>query len=327
MIRLPNAASGDSGRSQAKIVAIVGPTATGKSDLAVRIALALDGEVVSGDSMQIYRGLDIGTAKIKEEERRGIPHHLLDLCELTERFSAAEYQRAARAAFADIFSRGKTPILVGGTGLYVDSALYPYTYAREDKAPADGTKRAIREALQRKAGEQGSQALWEKLFATDPASADRIHPHDTKRLVRALEYALIHEKPISQNTEALHRAESVFPVALFGLDMPRELLYARIDRRVDRMMEDGFLAEVSALRDRGLTPDCQAGQAIGYKQLLQHLEGKLSLAQALEAIKRESRRYAKRQLTWFSRNHAIRWLDAREIEETPITAQWFLQIC
>ncbi|MDR0469273.1 MAG: tRNA (adenosine(37)-N6)-dimethylallyltransferase MiaA [Peptococcaceae bacterium] len=294
------------------LIAVVGPTASGKSSLAVRLALALGGEVISGDSMQIYKGMDIGTAKVTAYERCGIPHHLLDLREPSESFSAAEYQVLARQAAQEILNKGKTPILAGGTGLYIDSALYNYTYTEED------TKTPIRETLLAEAKEKGSGALWEKLKQLDPGSAEKLHPNDTKRIMRALEYISIHGKPISENRFAYDAREQMFDMILLGLDLPRDLLYQRIDSRVDLMMEAGFLDEVRTLQDQGLRPDSQAGQAIGYKQLLCYLrqEGQdISLDQAVGSIKQESRRYAKRQLTWFRRNKSIIWLDASKTLE------------
>ena len=291
------------------VVAVVGPTATGKSDLAVRLALALGGEVVSGDSMQIYKGMDIGTAKASAGERCGVAHHLLDLREPWESFSAAEYQTLARQAARDILSRGKLPVFAGGTGLYIDSALYNYSYKEEDA----GTP--VRESLLAEAEEIGPDALWERLRQADPGSAEKLHPNDTKRIIRALEYVSIHGKPISQNRSAFESPEQMFDAILIGLDLPRELLYDRINRRVDRMMEAGFLDEVRSLMSRGLRLESQAGQAIGYKQLLQYLQQGGDLNRAVESIKQESRRYAKRQLTWFRRNKSILWMDARKAGE------------
>ena len=299
--------------NMAEVVAVVGPTASGKSALAVRLALALDGEVVSGDSMQIYRGMDIGTAKVTPEESGGIPHHLLDLRSPRESFSAAEYQALARQAIAEIAGRGRKPLLAGGSGLYIDSALYNYEYQAEGSGATvrkEGPGR-IRPNPGAEGTEHNPAGLWEKLKLADPESAGRLHPNDTKRILRALEYQRIHGKPISRNKAALEAPALVFPAILIGLNLPREILYQRIDARVDRMMETGLLAEVSVLRERGdLEADSQAGQAIGYKQLIWYLDQKISLDQAVSAIKRESRRYAKRQLTWFRRNPRIVWLDA-----------------
>ena len=311
-----------------QVIAVVGPTGAGKSDFAVELALALDGEILSGDSMQIYRGMDIGTAKMPPDQRRGIPHHLIDLCEPGERFSAAAYQALARQTIKDIFQRGKRPILAGGTGLYIDSALTNYDFRREEPARTPEKTEiksvSLRMALQAEADELGPAALWDKLKETDPASAERLHPNDTKRVIRALEYYRIHGKPISANKAAYETPTDLFPTLWIGLDAPREILYKRINDRVDRMMEAGLLDEVTGLYKRGLKTDSQAGQAIGYRQLLQYLAGEYGLDEAVEAIKRESRRYAKRQLTWFRRNKKIVWIDADYLPIPIATSQLFL---
>ncbi|MCL1804407.1 MAG: tRNA (adenosine(37)-N6)-dimethylallyltransferase MiaA [Clostridiales bacterium] len=305
----------------ATLYAVVGPTATGKSDFAVELALLLDGEVISGDSMQIYRGMDIGTAKATARERRGVPHHLLDLREPGESFSAAEYQSLARGAVREVAGRGRTPVLAGGSGLYIDSVLYNYEYERE--AAPGSPLQGYREALAAEAEDSGPHLLWEKLRRVDPESAGRLHPNDTKRVIRALEYAAVHGKPISGNKAAFKAPSSVFPTVLLGLNLPRQLLYGRIDKRVDGMMENGLLEEVAALWEGGaLKGESQAGQAIGYKQLIAHLEGGLPLEEAVADIKRESRRYAKRQLTWFRRNPDIHWLDARKVWDGSGVGDW-----
>ena len=302
------------------MIAVVGPTGAGKSDFAVELALALDGEIISGDSMQIYRGMDIGTAKLPPEQRRGIPHHLIDLRDPGERFSAAAYQALARQTITDILQRGKRPILAGGTGLYIDSALTNYDYRREVRV-GFGT---LRESLQAETDKLGLVAMWDKLKEVDSLSAERLHPNDSKRVIRALEYYRIHGEPISTNKAAYETPTDLYPTLWIGLDAPREILYKRIDDRVDRMMQAGLLDEVKALYERGLKPDNQAGQAIGYRQLLQYLAGEQNLDEAVEAIKRESRRYAKRQLTWFHRNKKIVWLDADYLPISIATSQLFL---
>ena len=294
-----------------RVFAVVGPTATGKSAFAVRLAAALGGEVISGDSMQVYRGMDIGTAKVTERERMGIPHHLLDLRSPQESFSAAEYQSLARQAIAEIHARGKIPVLAGGTGLYIDSALLNYAYEEESPLIKEETARIIME-------QNAGADLWASLKAADPGSARQLHPNDTKRILRALAYQRIHGKPISSNRAAYASPQLLYPTYWIGLTMERDKLYQRINQRVDGMMEAGFLAEVQNLRAQGLRLDSQAGHAIGYKQLLLHLEGELALEEALVSIKRESRRYAKRQMTWFRRNPHIHWLDGEEAQNDGI---------
>ena len=289
-----------------QVIAIAGPTASGKSGLAVSLAQALGGEVLSGDSMQIYRGMDIGTAKLTEKERMGVLHHLLDLCDPDEAFSVAAYQGLARSVIDDLLRQGKTPVLAGGSGLYMDSVLYPYEYKAESMDAISRGAEPIPDP---------SQLWWKKLKEIDPVSAERLHPNDTKRIIRALQYAEAHGSSISLNTAARESPAPVYPLLWIGLNLPRQSLYRRIDERVDKMMEAGLLREVLHLRDRGLSLDTQAGQAIGYKQLLQSLEGGFSLEAAVELIKRESRRYAKRQLTWFRRNRSIAWVDGEKLSE------------
>ncbi|MDR1194218.1 MAG: tRNA (adenosine(37)-N6)-dimethylallyltransferase MiaA [Peptococcaceae bacterium] len=330
-----------------RILALIGPTATGKTALSVRLAEELGGEIISGDSMQIYRGLDIGTAKITPAEARGIPHYLIDSREHWESFTVADYQRLAREKIADIASRGKRPILAGGSGLYLYGALYNYTFRPENTAGAEptfgsGTAGALAKTAGAVEGVDGTteppvtlgaapvepiaplgavepppasgDELWRRLRAVDPVTADRLHPHDQKRARRALAYYQLHGEPISRNNQALAAPELVLPTLLLGLYLPRPLLYNRIDRRVDQMLDDGLVAEVKRLRAAGLTRDSQAGQAIGYKRLLDYLDGAGgSLAETAELIKRDSRRYAKRQLTWFRRDDRILWLDGERM--------------
>ncbi|MCL1849430.1 MAG: tRNA (adenosine(37)-N6)-dimethylallyltransferase MiaA, partial [Clostridiales bacterium] len=249
----------------------------------------------------------IGTAKVMKHEQSGVPHHLLDLRDPGESFSAAEYQTIARLVIDDILARGKTPVLAGGTGLYIDSALFNYRYEEEDPSVKEETARLIRRMM-------GGASLWTRLEAVDPDSAKRLHPNDEKRILRALAYHQIHGKPISMNNAAYKTPVLHYPTQWFGLTLDRDKLYQRIDRRVDLMMDAGFLSEVQDLYRQGLRPDSQAGHGIGYRQLLQYIEGGLSLEAAVESIKRESRRYAKRQLTWFRRNPHIHWLDGEEAQ-------------
>jgi len=289
------------------VIAVVGPTASGKSGFALRLALAMDGEIISADSMQIYRGMDIGTAKISVDDRQGVVHHLLDLRDPGEDFSAADFHVIARQTIREIQERGKWPILGGGTGLYIDSALYNYEYRGEDTAAMRQATARLQAMLLNTAGKE---ALWVKLKQIDPASALRLHPNDTKRIIRALAYNEIHGRSIAENKAAIDDPKMVFPTVWIGLDLQRTALYQRIDRRVDEMMKAGLPAEVQSLYEKGLRIDSQAGQALGYKQILRHLNGEIILDEAVASIKQETRRYAKRQLTWFRRNRQIHWLDA-----------------
>lgn len=308
--------------SPIQIIAVVGPTASGKSDLAVRIAQRLEGEIISADSMQIYRGMDIGTAKVTREEMGGIPHHLIDIREPQESFSAAEFQALAREKIREIAGRRKLPILVGGTGLYLNSVTDPYDFSGP-KVERTGEIRAHYHNL---AKSQGKEKLYEELLSVDPESARKLHPNDEKRVIRALEYFRLNGKPISENLQAARKTESLYSVYWIGLNMDRKLLYRRIEERVDAMMAAGLLDEVKALLAQGCQPDSQAMQGIGYRQLIQHLQGDLALQEAVDLIKQESRRYAKRQLTWFRRDTRIHWHDSLKIRERDELEHLFYEL-
>ena len=284
------------------MICICGPTASGKTGLAVALAKRLDGEVVSCDSMQIYRGMDIGTAKPTLEEMQGIPHHLLDVASPSEDFSVSRYVELADKAVQDIFSRGKTVIVAGGTGLYMDSLIQGRAFA---PFPETG-KRA---ALEREAEQQGIEALLERLEQVDPEAAKRLHPSDKKRIIRALEVYEETGKTITQHNEETRLLPPKYRPVWLGLSFePRQLLYDRIDLRVDQMIGQGLVEEVRRLLESGISPRATAMQAIGYKEIAAALRGECDLDTAVEQIKLGSRRYAKRQLTWFRRNPAIRWL-------------------
>ena len=304
-----------------KLLVITGPTATGKTALGVRLARLLDGEVVSADSMQIYRRMDIGTAKATAEEMAGVPHHMLDVAEPWEDYSAARYVEAAGRCCEDILARGKLPILVGGTGLYIDSLL-----SGRDFAPRTEGELRLREELGREYDAIGGEAFREKLREVDPERAEKLHPGDKRRLVRAMEIFRLTGEPVSvhdkRSTAAPPRYESV-KVALSFRD--RQLLYDRIDRRVGQMADAGLFPEVEALLREGLGPKHTAMQAIGYKETAAALRGECTREEALDAICRESRRYAKRQLTWLRRDAAVRWLLWET--ETPDLAAGAEQVC
>ncbi len=285
-----------------KIVCVVGPTASGKTALSVALAKALNGEVISADSMQLYRGMDVGTAKVTPEEMDGIPHHMIDVAEPWESFSAARYVEMADPLLQDILRRGKTAIIAGGTGLYVDALMAGRTFA-----PYPETGR--RQALEQEAEEQGMEHMLLRLKAVDPDSAARLHLADRKRIIRALEVYEETGKTITQhNLETQAVPDKYQPVWLGLTYEPRQLLYDRIDLRVDKMLEQGLLEEIRGLLDRGIPRQCTAMQAIGYKEFLPVLDGTEQLETAVEQVKQGSRRYAKRQLTWFRRNPKIHWI-------------------
>ena len=291
-----------------KILAVVGSTASGKSALAVALAKELGGEIVSCDSMQIYRRMNIGTAKPTPEEQEGVAHHLIDFVEPDRAFSCAEYVECAKRAVAEIASRGKLPILCGGTGLYLDAFLRGGGFEETETDPA------MREELFAYAAENGNEALHARLAEVDPESAEAIHPNNVKRVVRALE---IYRTTGMTKTEADRRSreiDSPYEATVIGLRYDaREILYARIDRRVDLMLEAGLLEETRALLSEGVfEKNATAAQAIGYKELLGYLRGEETLDASVESLKRATRRYAKRQITWFGAKTYVRWLDMTE---------------
>ncbi len=278
-------------------VAVVGATAAGKTDLSLDLAEALDGEVVNTDAMQVYRGMDIGTAKLPAAERRGIPHHLLDLLEVTEPLSVADFQARARAAIADIQGRGLTPVLVGGSALYVRAVL--------DRFDFPGTDEAVRARWEAELAAVGAPVLHARLAAVDPAAAGQILPDNGRRIVRALEVIELTGKPFAAS---LPRLEYAAPAVQLGVDIDRESLDGRIELRVERMFADGLVEEVRRLLDRGLREGRTAYAAIGYRQVVAHLDGEIDLAEAKAQTVRATRRFARRQDSWFRKDPRITWV-------------------
>ena len=280
-----------------KILVITGPTASGKTWLAVELAKRYNGEVVSADSMQIYRRMDIGTAKPTAEEMGGVPHHMIDVADPEEDFSVARYVDMAAACVEDVLSRGKLPVLAGGTGLYIDSLLSGRTFAAFDEASP------LRAELEERYAREGGEALLRELARADPDAAARLHPNDAKRIVRALEVWLTTGRTITAHNEETRAIPPRYDALTLTLDYERrEDMWERIDRRVDKMMADGLEEEVRALLDSGIPAKCTAMQAIGYKEMVSALRGEATAAEAAEEIKLRSRQYAKRQRTWFRRN-------------------------
>ena len=297
------------------LVILVGPTAVGKTAASIGLAKALNGEIISGDSMQIFKGLDIGTAKIRKEEMDGVVHHLIDIKEPWESFSVAEFKRLADEAIEDIYSRGKMPIIVGGTGFYVNSVLYEYHFGEAD------TDEAYRNQLQQYLDEHGNDALWKLLQEKDPASAQRLHSNDTKRVMRALEVLHVTGVPASERQSTLDRQTMRYNAVYIALTMPREILYDRINLRVELMMKDGLEQEVRRALESGVPQDALSMTSIGYRQMIQYFNGEISLERAVELIQRDTRHFAKRQLTWFRHDPNIQWVDKHGKTDAQIEAE------
>lgn len=287
----------------ANILVICGPTASGKTKLSLALCKALDGEVVSADSMQVYRGMDIGTAKPSAQEQEGIPHHMLSVADPRENYSVARYVKEASACVDDILARGKLPIVVGGTGLYIESLCRGQDFAGAEISGG------YRDKLQQEAELLGAPALWERLRGLDPETAERLHPNDAKRIIRALEVYLETGKPLSQLNRETRPSAPRYERTLIGLTYEdRDDLRARINLRVDEMMAAGLLQEVQALKAAGIPRESTAMQAIGYKEILRAMDEGVPLGEAVEEIKLRSRQYAKRQLTWFRHLPDINWI-------------------
>ena len=292
-----------------EIIIIGGPTATGKTKLSVALAKEFGGEIISADSVQIYKKLDIGSAKPTKEEMDGIPHHMIDIVEPNDSFSVCDFVTRAKADIKDILSRGKLPIIAGGTGLYISSFVDNVSFTEAE------TDLALRDELIKKAEKIGAEALHSELEKIDPESGKRIHPNNIKRVIRALEIYYQTGKTMTQQNELSKLTESPYTYKMFALSSDRELIYERINKRVDVMVDDGLFDEVSSLLNAGITRDMQSMQAIGYKEIVSFFEGALTKDEAIEAVKQNSRRYAKRQLTWFRRDERYLWLDiAKDID-------------
>lgn len=285
------------------LIILTGPTAVGKTKASIGLAKAVDGEIISADSMQVYRHMDIGSAKIKPEEMEGIPHHLIDVLEPDDEFHVVKFQELAKKAMREIWERGHIPIVTGGTGFYIQALLYDIDFDENEKEDA------CRKELEAYAREHGAEALHEKLALVDPASAEMIHPNNIKRVIRALEFYEQTGKRISEHNETQRQRESPYAFAYFVLTDDRAHLYERINRRVDQMIEEGLVNEVQALKDKGYTKQLVSMQGLGYKEILDYLDGNCTLEEAIYTIKRDTRHFAKRQLTWFKRERDVIWIN------------------
>lgn len=288
------------------LVILTGPTAVGKTKLSIELAKKIGGEIISADSMQVYRGMDIGSAKVTKEEMQGVAHYLIDEFEPWEEFHVVKFQKYAKEYIRKIRERGKIPILAGGTGFYIQAVLYDIDFTE------NGSDTAYRESLQKLAAEKGAQWLHEQLSQVDPASAASIHANNTKRVIRALEFYRETGKRISEHNEAERQKESPYCFAYFVLNDERDAIYRNIDLRVDEMLRQGLLDEVRRLKNTGCTADMVSMQGLGYKEMLAYLDGAYELEEAVRVLKRDTRHFAKRQLTWFRRERDVIWINKRE---------------
>ncbi len=293
------------------LIILTGPTAVGKTKTSIALAKMVNGEIISADSMQVYKSMDIGSAKIMPEEMDGVPHHLIDVLEPEEDFNVVVFQKMAKEAMEKIYAKGKIPILVGGTGFYIQSVLYDVDFTEEENSSP------CRAELEREAQEKGGQVLHDRLREVDPESAEAIHPNNVKRVIRALEYFSLTGEKISAHNEEQREKESPYAFCYFVLEDDRGVLYERIDSRVDEMMETGLLEEVEALQNRGLKRGMVSMQGLGYKEILDYLEGEISLERAVYLIKRDTRHFAKRQMTWFRREKDVIFLDMKKYRNQP----------
>lgn len=304
------------------LVVLTGPTAVGKTKLSISLAKALNGEIISADSMQVYKYMDIGSAKITEKEMDGVPHHLINVLSPFEEFHIVRFQELAKKAMEDIYNRGKTPVFVGGTGFYIQAITkdIDFTEGEENKQ--------YREELSRLAAEKGNEFLHEMLQEVDKKSAEEIHANNVKRVIRALEFYKENGFPISQHNEEQKQNETPYNLAYFVLNAPRDLLYERIDRRVDEMMESGLVEEVQKLKDMGCRREMTSMQGLGYKEILSFLDGEIPLDEAVRILKRDTRHFAKRQLTWFRRESDVIWVDKDKFAfEDEKILEYMLSVC
>ena len=290
------------------LIILTGPTAVGKTKASIGLAKALNGEIISADSMQVYKYMDIGSAKIRPEEMDGVKHYLIDELDPNEEFHVVRFQQMAKAAMEEIYAKGKVPIVVGGTGFYIQALLYDIDFSENEEDTA------YREELEKIAEEKGAEYLHDMLREIDPESADVIHANNVKRVIRALEFYKLTGQKISKHNEKERAKESPYEFCYFVLNDDRQLLYDRIDLRIDKMIEDGLLEEVSALKNKGYTKDMVSMQGLGYKEILDYLNGECSLEEAIYVLKRDTRHFAKRQLTWFRRERDVIWVDKNKYD-------------
>lgn len=304
-----------------KLIILTGPTAVGKTATSISFAKRIGGEIISADSMQVYRHMDIGSAKITVEEMEGVPHHLIDVLEPSEDFNVVRFQQMARKAMEEIYSRGHIPIITGGTGFYIQAILNEIDF--EDTE--ENTK--FRMVMNELAEEKGNEYLHEMLRQVDPKSAEQIHPNNRKRVIRALEYYEQTQSPISEHNEEQRTKQSPYQFVYFVLNRDRKELYERIDKRIDIMLEQGLLEEVKWLASAGYTKDMVSMKGLGYKELLTYLDGECSLEEAIYRLRRDTKHFAKRQLTWFRREREVTWIEMKQYSSTEALVNALIQIC
>lgn len=307
-------------QSTKPLIILTGPTAVGKTRLSIQLAQAVKGEIVSADSMQVYRHMDIGSAKIMPDEMEGIRHHLIDVLEPSEEFNVVRFQKMVKESIAGIYGRGHIPILVGGTGFYIQAVLYDIDFTENE----EGTE--YRRQLEALAARYGNAYLHEMLMKVDEASALAIHENNVKRVIRALEFYKLTGCRISEHNQAERQKEAAYNACYFVLDDERRLLYDRIDKRVDAMLEQGLVKEVAALKSIGCHRQMVSMQGLGYKEILSYLDGEITLEQAIYLIKRDTRHFAKRQLTWFRREKNVIWVPKQDFDyEEPAILAFMLE--
>jgi len=290
------------------LIIITGPTAVGKTELSIRLAKEINGEIISADSMQVYRGMDVGTAKITPDEMGGIRHYLIDILDPKEEFNVVKFKTYAKEAMDEIYSKGKIPIVVGGTGFYIQALLYDVDFEDSKEDPE------YRKQLEDLAKTHGNDYLHDRLKEVDPESADAIHPNNVKKVIRALEYFKETGQKISDHNKEQRQKESPYNFCYFVLNDDRKNLYERINKRVDIMVEEGLVDEVRGLLDEGCTKDMISMQGLGYKEIIAYLEGEVSLEEAIYTLKRDTRHFAKRQITWFKRENDVIWIDKNKLQ-------------
>ena len=302
-----------------KLIILAGPTASGKTSVSIELAKRLGGEIISADSMQVYKNMDVGTAKISVEEMQGVKHHLIDVLDPKEDFNIVKFQNMVKCSIEEIVKNGHIPILVGGTGFYIQSVIYDIDFNNEDD------NSSVRKKLEEEYDTLGADFMHEKLKKIDIVSAQNIHKNNKKRIIRAIEYFLINNEPISSHNEVQREKKSPYDYRFFVLNPPRDILYERINKRVDIMVENGLVDEVKKLREMGLSTANISMQGIGYKEIIEYLDGEVSLETAIENIKQNTRHMAKRQVTWFKREKDVIYVDPFSFESNDKIVDYMIE--